>query len=370
MKQAARPGGLLLYLPPLNPSALYEPSPHPVKPLALLLLLTAAVLPAEPVQLRKNGNIVTFEYITQDEDTITVQILGKESIITYKWDDLDQEWTKKNSPKVWAERELLLKPAKEEAMEKKKREKEPVEDPFAKEATPTDTKSLLKNLSVAMYDGLRGVQITNVDFLLKEAEVEEATFWKAFAELKAASKPAPDAKEKTDKDMADKDMADKGDKTDVKKPEKSKANTTKGKGGVSYNNNNNNSAKTTQRSDAFKKFEETAKKDYEDDKRNFAAIGYFRELAEGGAKAKAVWAMLRRAPEDRKAMVTMLRKYEVMAGELAEKPEAKSSRNDNLALKKTFQNAAESIEKVNRETLIMDLRLANDCQSVLGKLPK
>ena len=107
-----------------------------MKPLTLLLLLAAAILPAEPVQLRKNGNIVTFEYITQDEDTITVQVPGKDSVLTYKWDDLDQEWTKKNSPKVWAERELLLKPAKEEAMEKKKREKEPEEDPFAKEATP------------------------------------------------------------------------------------------------------------------------------------------------------------------------------------------------------------------------------------------
>jgi hypothetical protein len=76
----------------------------PVKPLSLLLLLAAAVLSAEPVQLRKSGNIVTFEYVTQDEDTITVQVPGKDSVLTYKWEDLDQEWTKKNSPKVWAER--------------------------------------------------------------------------------------------------------------------------------------------------------------------------------------------------------------------------------------------------------------------------
>lgn len=341
-----------------------------MKPLTLLLLLAAAILPAEPVQLRKNGNIVTFEYITQDEDTITVQVPGKDSVLTYKWDDLDQEWTKKNSPKVWAERELLLKPAKEEAMEKKKREKEPEEDPFAKEATPTDTKSLLRNLSVSMLDGLKGVKITNVEFILKEGEIEEATFWKTYGELKVASKPATEAKEKpeaADKaDKSDKETGDAAAKPEVKKTDKTKASAQKSKG----NNNNNNTAKTTQRPDQFKTLEENAKKDYEAEKKNFAALGYFRLLAEGGVKAKATWAMLRRAPDDRQAMVTMLRKYEAMAAELAEKPDAKASRNENLALKKQLQNAAESIEKVNRETLIMDMRLSNDCQALLSRLPK
>lgn len=334
-----------------------------MKPLTLLLLLAAAVLPAEPVQLRKNGNIVTFEYITQDEDTITVQVPGKDSVLTYKWDDLDQEWTKKNSPKVWAERELLLKPAKDEAMEKKKREKEPEEDPFAKEATPTDTKSLLRNLAVSMYDGLKGPQITNVEYLLREGEVEEASFWKAYAELKAASKPAPETKEKPD--MADKPDKEAADKPDTKKPETKKGNTQKGKGGKETA-----APKTTQRPEAFKTLEENAKKDFEAEKKNFAAMGYFRLLAEGGVKAKATWAMLRRAPEDRKAVVAMLRKYEALAGELADKPDAKATRNDNLVLKKQLQNAADSIEKVNRETLVMELRLGNDCQAVLSRLPK
>ena len=157
----------------------------PVKPLSLLLLLAATVLSAEPVQLRKSGNIVTFEYVTQDEDTITVQVPGKDSVLTYKWEDLDQEWTKKNSPKVWAERELLLKPAKEEAMEKKKRDQEPEEDPFAKVSTPTDTKSLIRSLSVSMFDGLKGVQIINVENILKEGEIEEATYWKTFNETRS-----------------------------------------------------------------------------------------------------------------------------------------------------------------------------------------
>ena len=331
-----------------------------MKPLTLLLLLAATVLTAEPVQLRKNGNIVTFEYITQDEDTITVQVPGKDSVLTYKWDDLDQEWTKKNSPKVWAERELLLKPSKDEAMEKKKRDQEPEEDPFAKEATPTDTKSLLRNLSVSMLDGLKGVQITNVEYILKEGEIEEATFWKTFNDLKTASKPAPDAKEKPE--AADKDMSDKPDKPEVKKPTAKTKNNT--------NNNNNNTSKTAQRPEQFKTFEENAKKDYEADKKSFAALGYFRLLAEGGVKAKATWAMLRRAPDDRKAMVTMLRKYEAMAADLAEKPDAKASRNENLALKKHLQNAAESIERVNRETLVMEMRLSNDCQTLLSRLPK
>ena len=324
------------------------------------------MLTAEPVQLRKSGNIVTFEYITQDEDSITVQVPGKEGVLTYKWDDLDQDWTKKNSPKVWAERELLLKPAKDEAMDKKKRDAEPVEDPFAKEATPADAKALLKNLAVSLYDGLKGVQITNVEFILKEGEIEEATFWKTFGELKLASKAPVDPKEKAAKEVSEKEMedkSDKGDKTEVKKVEKLKA-------AYAKNKNTTNVPKTTQRPEAFKNFEENAKKDFESDKRSFAAMGYLRLLAEGGVKAKATWAMLRRAPEDRKAILTLIRKYEAMAGELAEKPEAKSSRNDNLALKKTLQNAAESIEKVNRETLVMDLRLGNDCQALLGKLPK
>ena len=341
-----------------------------MKPLSLLLLLAATVLSAEPVQLRKSGNIVTFEYVTQDEDTITVQVPGKDSVLTYKWEDLDQEWTKKNSPKVWAERELLLKPAKEEAMEKKKKTQEPEEDPFAKEATPTDTKSLLRNLSVSMLDGLKGVQITNVDFILKEGEIEEATFWKTFNELKAASKPAPEAKEKAEmadkSDKADKEMADKTEKPEAKKTDKTKANSQKSKNSTT----NNNPAKTTQRPEQFKNFEENAKKDYEAEKKSFAAIGYFRLLAEGGVKGKATWAMLRRAPDDRKAMVTMLRKYEAMAAELAEKPDARSSRNENLALKKHLQNAAEAIEKVNRETLIMELSLSNYCQTLLSDLPK
>ena len=254
-------------------------------------------------------------------------------------------------------------------MEKKKREKEPEEDPFAKEATATDTKSLLRNLSVSMLDGLKGVKITSVEYILKEGEIEEATFWKTFGELKAASKPAPDAKEKTEAadkaDKADKEMADKPEKPEAKKTDKSKTNAQKSKSGAT-----NNTPKTTQRPEQFKTLEENAKKDFEADKKSFAAIGYFRLLAEGGVKAKATWAMLRRAPDDRQAMVTMLRKYEAMAGELAEKPDAKASRNENLALKKQLQNAAESIEKVNRETLIMDLRLSNDCQAILSRLPK
>jgi len=327
-----------------------------VKPLTLLLLLAATMLTAEPVQLRKNGNIVTFEYITQDEDTITVQVPGKDSVLTYKWEDLDQEWTKKSSPKVWAERELLLKPSKDEAMEKKKRDQEPEEDPFAKEATPTDTKSLLRNLSVSMLDGLKGAQITNIEYFLKDGAVEEATFWKTFGELKAASKPAPETKEKTE--AADKEMTEKAEKPETKKAT------------ARTKNNANNTPKTTQRPDQFKTFEENAKKDFEADKKNFSALGYFRLLAEGGVKAKVTWAMLRRAPDDRKAIVTLLRKYEVMAGELAEKPDAKASRNDNLALKKQLQNAAESIEKVNRDSLAMDLRLSNDCQALLSRLPK
>ena len=101
-----------------------------MRPLLALLLLAAALAPAETIQLRKNGNVVSFEYITQDEETITVQLPGKDTVLTYKWEDLDQDWVKKNQPKVWAERQLLIKP--EEAPDKKMEKEKGVPPGLAK----------------------------------------------------------------------------------------------------------------------------------------------------------------------------------------------------------------------------------------------
>ncbi|NBV55908.1 MAG: hypothetical protein EBR70_04915, partial [Verrucomicrobia bacterium] len=158
-----------------------------MRPLLALLLLAAALAPAETIQLRKNGNVVSFEYITQDEETITVQLPGKDTVLTYKWEDLDQDWVKKNQPKVWAERQLLIKP--EEAPDKKmEKEKEAESDPFAKELPPADLKTLVKNLAAAMTDGLKGIPMASVEPLCKEADIDESAFWKAYDDLKKAGR--------------------------------------------------------------------------------------------------------------------------------------------------------------------------------------
>jgi hypothetical protein len=39
--------------------------------------------------------------LTQDEDTITVQLPGKDTVLTYKWEAIfDQDWVKKNQARV------------------------------------------------------------------------------------------------------------------------------------------------------------------------------------------------------------------------------------------------------------------------------
>ena len=55
------------------------------------------------------------------------------------------------------------------------------------------------------------------------------------------------------------------------------------------------------------------------------------------------------------------------AGLLAEKADIKD-KGEALALKKTIANAADSLEKVTRESTTMDGRLQGDCQSLLLKI--
>ena len=78
----------------------------------LFAALSLGVLPtfAETVQLRRTGNatVIAFEYITQDETTIMVKRLDADTVLTYRWEDLDQDWIKRNNPKLCAERELML----------------------------------------------------------------------------------------------------------------------------------------------------------------------------------------------------------------------------------------------------------------------
>ncbi len=329
-------------------------------PLALLLL-AAALVRAETIQLRKNGNVVSFEYITQDEDTITVQLPGKDTVLTYKWEDLDQEWIRKNQPKVWAERQLLIKP--EEAPDKKmEKEKEAESDPFAKELPPPDLKTLVKNLASAMTDGLKGIPMASVEPLCKEADIDETAFWKAYDDLKNAGRVAGAAKAA--------DAAAKTEAVETEKPEKEapKRTATKGTAGKAGAANRAKEAQASaQRSAENKAREEAVKKDLENDVRAFTGLGYLRMLTENGPRARLTWAILRRAMEDRRTLVASLRKYEAQAGQIAEKADIKD-KGEALALKKTIANAADSLEKVTRESTAMDGRLQGDCQSLLLKI--
>ncbi len=328
--------------------------------IVILMLLLTLSASAETIQLRKGGNIVTFEYITQDEDTITVQIPGKDAVFTYKWDDLDQDWIKKNNPKIWAERELLTKATDEKKMEKTKPEEV---DPFAKEIAPEDTKTILRNFALSIQDGLRGMPIVNIEAACKEFEIDETSFWKAYEELKKTSKgPIALGKDKEAALLVDKtaDKPEKGD-TPTTKPNKTA-------GGTKTKVNKGDKTQGSQRSQENMTHEADAKKDFDGDVRPFSALGYLRSFADGTPKSKPTWVMLRRSTEDRKAMVTMLRKYETMSGELAEKTPTPSVKSDALVLKKAFGTVADTLEKVNREATTLDPRLQQDCGSLLTKV--
>jgi hypothetical protein len=323
---------------------------HPVRRLLIAALaLTALPAFAETVQLRRAGNAttITFEYITQDDTAIMVKRLDSDAVLNYKWEDLDLDWIKKNNPKVWAEREQLLADAK---AEKKMTKKEAEADPFAQEMAATDTKSFLKNLTIALQDGLKGMPLSTnkIDAVCNEFQLEEAQFWAGYEDLKRASKlnskgdPAPTpttAAEEQPKEKAGKPL------------------TPKAKAAA---------AKAKTRPEAFVTAEANAKKDFEADARPFNTLGYLRMLAEGGTKGKPVWMMLRRAPADREAIKKTLEKYSKNAAELAEKPEAKASKAELLVIKKAIDNCSESIAKVTRDTSAVEARLQTDCRALLG----
>lgn len=324
---------------------------HPVRRF-LLAALALSALPAfaETVQLRRTGNatIITFEYITQDDTAIMVKRLDSDAVLNYKWEDLDLDWIKKNNPKVWAEREQLLADAK---AEKKMSKKEAEADPFAQEATATDTKSFLAILTISLQDGLKGINLSQnkIEAVCNEFQLDEPQFWAGFEDLKRASKmtgkndPAPKAEPVAE---------------EPKEKNPAKPLTPKAKAAAA-------AAKAKSRSAESQAAEAAAKKDFEADVRPFNTIGYLRMLAEGGTKGKPIWMMLRRATADREAMKKLFDKYAKMAGDLADKPEAKASKGELMVLKKALENCAESIAKVTRENTAVEARLQSDCRAVL-----
>jgi hypothetical protein len=266
-------------------------------------------------------------------------------VLSYQWDDLDLDWIRKNNPKVWAERELLLSEAK---TEKKMTKKEAEVDPFAQEVAATDTKSLLAILSISLQDGLKGINLTQnkIEIVCSEFQLEETQFWAGYDDLKRASKiggknePIPKAEPTTEEPK---------EKTGKSLSPKAKA----------------AAAKTKARSSENQAAEAAAKRDFEAEIRPFNTLGYLRTLAEGGSRGKPIWMMLRRSTADREAMKAIFDKYAKMAGDLAEKPEAKASKSELVVLKKALENCAESIGKVTRENSAVEARLQTDCRALL-----
>jgi hypothetical protein len=313
----------------------------------LAAALTFGILPAfaETVQLRRAGNatVIAFEYITQDETTIMVKRLDADTVLTYRWEDLDQDWIKRNNPKLWAERELML----EEDKPTKKMAAKEEEDPFAQPAVATDAKSLVKNLLVSMQEGLKGMSLSanRADVVCSEFQLEENLFWLGFDDLKRASvlSGKPDNTVRLEAPADDTQTG---------------SNKTKVKGKTL--------TKTKVRTPESLAAEAAARKDFEADARPYSALGYLRTLAEGGTKGKPIWMMLRRSGADREAMKAMLLQYAAQAEALADKPEGKATKTDLLVLKKALENCAESIGRVTREYTAVEARLQSDCRTVLN----
>lgn len=317
---------------------------HPVRRFLFAALSLGAVLPAlaETVQLRRNGNatVIAFEYITQDETTIMVKRLDADVVLTYRWEDLDTDWIKRNNPKLWAERELLLD---QDKPEKKMATKEN-EDPFAQQAVATDGKSLVKNLLVSLQDGLKGMSLSanRVDIVCNEFQLDENLFWLGFEDLKRASQLSGKIESSARTEISADDSPSSKTKT-------------KGK-----------TATKKVRSAESIAAEAAARKDFAEEARAYNALGYLRMLAEGGTKGKPVWMMLRRSTADREAIKAMLTQYAAQAEALAEKPEAKASKADLSVLKKALENCAESVGRVTREYNAVEARLQSDCRTVLN----
>ena len=316
--------------------------------LLLVASLALAALPAfaETVHLRRPGNAttITFEYITLDETAIMVKRLDSDAVLNYKWDDLDLDWIKKNNPKIWAERELLLSDAK---AEKKMAKKEAEVDPFAQEATATDTKSLVKNLLISLQDGLKGMSLeaNRTEAVCNEFQLDENLLWLGFEDLKRASQLSGKLEASARPQAVVEDNMDAGPKTKVK--------------GKSV------AVAKVRKSPEAAAAEAMARKDFAEGNRPYNTLGYLRTLAEGGTKGKPIWMMLRRSTADRETIKAIFDKYAKMAGDLAEKTELKASKGELAVLKKALENCAESIGKVTRENSVVEVRLQTDCRALL-----
>ncbi len=323
-----------------------------------LLLLSALSLPgllaAESVLLRKAGNpaVVTFEYITQDEETIMVRLPGRDGVLVYRWDELDQDHAKTNNPRVWEERTLLLRPPEETAMKKKDVE----EDPFAAAARPTTPQDLSKNLLTELSEGLKGLSVTSVAIAARESNTDELTFWRGYDELRKLSGRA----------SASESEAIKASEDEEESAGKASA------GSASKSSGKSKSAQTSRSATQTAELQARAAKaraDYENEVRPFTGTGYLKMLADG-SKARLAWAMLRRASEDRRSIVAALRRQDTAAAELSERIQDKAAKSEIAVFRKAVTTLADGLEKVTREATTMESGLTPDAQAVLARLPR
>ncbi len=319
-----------------------------------MALCLPGLLSAETVLLRKAGNpaVVTFEYITQDEETIMVRLPGRDGVLVYAWSELDQDHAKTNNPRIWEERALLLRPP-EEAMAKKKTEEE---DPFAAAAKPNSPQDLSKNLLSELSEGLKGMTIASMPVAAREANMDELAFWRGYDDLRRFSnrpnvtltevaKAADDPEEAASRSAAG---------SSPKSAPKAKS---------------AQSARLAAQTAELQARANKARMDFENDVRPFTGAGYVKMLADG-SKARMAWAMLRRASDDRRAIVAALRRQDAAAAELSDRLQDKTSKGESAVFRKAVTTLADGLEKVTREASTMEAGLTGEAQAVLAKLPR
>lgn len=299
-------------------------------------LAVAASAGAETVKLRKkdNGNIIDVEIVEIQADKVGFRLPGGDRVYTVAWDSLDAAWIRQNSTAVWNEHELLVKPAPVE-----KKAEEP-DDPFAKESPAADTRELLRNLSTSLGDRMRGVDPSSISNFCRENGLEESAFWRGYDDLRRASGTFVEPR------TSDADKASKG----------------------SRSKDNSRDQRPWERDPAGQAREHQLKAEIEKGRPVITGIGYVRTLAEGGYKGRLAWQCLRNSAEDRKGLITRLRKYESLASELAERAEKPESKRDALVLRKLLGDVATSFERISKENNTQEERLKSDCQSLLARL--
>lgn len=315
-----------------------------IAPLALLLAAADALAATVRLRSKANGNIIEAEVVEVGVEKLAFRLPGGDRVYTADWDSLDTDWIRRNSPSLWAERELLLKPAET----KPEKPREESADPFAKEAPPASAKDILRNLASALDDRLRGPDGGRIESFCRETGTDEAAFWKAFDEMRRASGTLPPAKE--------------GDKTP---PSRSRD---KDRDRDSSRDKDRDKGESWRRDPALKAREESLRRESEKGGGTLTAAAYLRAIGDGGFQGRIAWQLLRHLPGDRTAILERLQKYEKQAAELAERAEQPDAKRDALVLRKQIADLVASLGRVSKENATQEERLRADCNSLLNRL--